>query len=449
MHIVRINNTGGRWIMMKRLSVLMLCLCSLFLLAGVSAASDIKNPILKKLVEKGLLTQEEAMAVMQDMPTGEKSVEQIAKDVADVKKDSDKALGVFKGLSVGVKGYFEYKTGKGADNAGSGIDRNSFKTTRAYLDVKKKLTDDLMVRWTSDYETKTAQADANLFMKYLYLEYKLPFEAALTGGVISAPYIAYYEDFWPYRMTGKIPQERFKVLDASADMGLLLGGKFKIADADMVSYSLGVFNNQHYRVNDNNTNKAIEGRLSVRPFAAAGIDPLKGLELTYFGIRGKDGAEADKGTDKYGDHKNDTFFAGYSYEGLNLGLEYYQATRFSGTKDVNSTIYNKSADGKTPGSANKLYFDNAKGQTIFANYRLPGDLKRVRLFGEYAIFDKIKVGAATNPKTGKITSTLLGASYDLYKDKTVLVLDYNTVKYTNIGTAANDSILQAVVQIAY
>lgn len=442
---------------MVLVSVLVTSLFCLFLTTGTTHAAEVNSPILKKLVEKGILTQEEAMAVMQDINKetvkDEQKIEKIVKNVEDTKKDSEKALGVFKGLSVGVKGYFEYKTGKGADNAGSGIDRNSFKTTRAYLDVKKKLTDDLMVRLTTDYETTSDKAGSNLFLKYLYLEYKLPHifngDAALTGGIISAPYLAYYEDFWPYRMTGKAPQERFKVLDGSADMGLLLGGKIKIANADMVSYSLGVFNNQHYRANDNNTNKAIEGRLSVRPFAAAGIEPLKGLELTYFGIRGKDGAEADKGTDKYGDHKNDTFFAGYSYAGLSLGYEYYQSTRFGGTKDVNSTVYSQSADGKTPGSANKLYFDKAKGRTLFANYRLPGDMKRVRLFGEYALFDNIKVGAATNPKTGKITSTLLGASYDLYKDKTILVLDYNTVKYTNIGTAANDSLLQAVMQIAY
>lgn len=438
---------------MVLVSVLVTSLFCLFLTTGTTHAAEVNNPILKKLVEKGILTQEEAMSVMQDMgqsaPANEKSIEKIAKDVENIKKDSEKALGVFNGLSVGVKGYFEYKTGKGADNAGSGIDRNSFKVTRAYLDVKKKLTDDLMVRWTSDYETKSTQADANLFMKYLYLEYKLPFDAALTGGVISAPYIAYYEDFWPYRMTGKIPQERFKVLDASADMGLLLGGKIKIADTDMVSYALGVFNNQHYRVNDNNKDKSIEGRLTLRPLAAAGVDLLKGLELTYFGIRGEDGSAADNGTANYGKHTNDTFFAGYSFAGLNLGYEYYQTTRFGGTKAVNNTIFNKSTDGKTPGSANNLYFDKAKGQTLFASYRLPGDLKPVRLFGEYAVFDKIKVGAATNPKTGKIASTLLGASYDLYKDKTVLVLDYSNTKYTNIGTAANDNIFQAVVQIAY
>lgn len=61
----------------------------------------------------------------------------------------------------------------------------------------------------------------------------------------------------------------------------------------MISYALGIFNNQHYRVNDNNKNKSIEGRLSVKPLAVTDIEFFKNLELTYFGVRGRDGAESD------------------------------------------------------------------------------------------------------------------------------------------------------------
>lgn len=443
--------------MKSKFVVLVLCFCCCLFLTEAAVATEVSNPILKKLVEKDILTQEEAIEVMDEIKKDaanqeqiKKDVEKVAKDVEDVKKESEKTAGIFKGLSIGVKGYFEYRNGEGADNAGSGLDKNTFRISRAYLDIKKKLTDDLMVRWTSDYETGATDTN-RMFMKYLYLEYKplLPVETVLTAGVIPAPYIGYYEDLWPYRMRDKIPQERFKALDASADMGVQLGGKFKIANADMISYALGVFNNQHYRVNDNNKNKSIEGRLSVRPLAFTKAEFLKGLELTYFGIRGKDGAQSDKGTANYGDHKNDTFLIGYNFSGLNLGYEYYKTTRYSGTKAANSTIYNASIDGKTPGSANNLFFDGVAGQSVFGVYRLPGRLKPVRLFSEYALLDKIKVGAATNPENGKIKSALFGVSCDIYKDKTVLVLDYNNVKYENIGTAADDNIFQTVLQIAY
>ena len=134
---------------------------------------------------------------------------------------------------------------------------------------------------------------------------------------------------------------------------------------------------------------------------------------------------------------------------LTLGYEYYKTTRFGGTKEANTSIYNESTDGLTPGAANKLFFDGAKGQTLLAVYRLPGVFKPVRLFGEYALLDKIRVGTATSPKDGNITSSLFGLSYDIYKDKTVLLLDYNKVKYEDIGTAEDDGIYQAVIQIAY
>lgn len=444
---------------------LVLCIFSFFIFAGTAGSAEISNPILKKLVEKGILTQDEAISVMDELKGEavknehvekvEQKVDKVAKDVEEIKKDADKttaAAGIFKGMSIGVKGYFEYRSGDGADNPGSGLNRGTFRVSRAYLDVKKQLTDNLLARWTSDYETQAAKGDANVYMKYLYLQYKLPVpvETSVTAGIISAPYIGYYEDIWPYRMRGKIPQENFKVLDASADMGVLLGGKIKVSNEDMFSYALGVMNNQHYRVNDNNENKAIEGRLSVRPLATTGLDYLKGLELTYFGIRGKDGAEKDKDTKNYGNHKNDTLFAAYDYAGLTVGYEYYKATRFGGTKSIsNSLVFNESKDGKSPGAGIDLFYDGVTGQTLFGVYRLPGDFKPVRVFGEYALLDDIKVGAATKPKDGKITSSLGGVSYDIYKDKTVLVVDYNQVNYKKIGTAVDDKIWQAVLQIAY
>jgi polyhydroxyalkanoate synthesis regulator phasin len=53
--------------MKKKLSVFVLCFFTLLLAAGTAIAAEIKDPILKKLVEKGILTQEEAISVMQDM----------------------------------------------------------------------------------------------------------------------------------------------------------------------------------------------------------------------------------------------------------------------------------------------------------------------------------------------------------------------------------------------
>jgi len=53
--------------MNRRLSVLVLGLCSILLLTETAIAADITNPILKKLMEKGILTEEEAISVMEEM----------------------------------------------------------------------------------------------------------------------------------------------------------------------------------------------------------------------------------------------------------------------------------------------------------------------------------------------------------------------------------------------
>lgn len=52
---------------MKKIGVFAAVIASMFLLAGAVMAADITNPLLKKLVEKRILTQEEAKSIMQDV----------------------------------------------------------------------------------------------------------------------------------------------------------------------------------------------------------------------------------------------------------------------------------------------------------------------------------------------------------------------------------------------
>ena len=56
-------------------------LCCLLLFAATAIAGDISDPILKKLVEKGVLTKQEAKSVMQEMEK-----EAVEKDKAVEKK---------------------------------------------------------------------------------------------------------------------------------------------------------------------------------------------------------------------------------------------------------------------------------------------------------------------------------------------------------------------------
>jgi len=54
--------------MKKKFLAVIVSICCLMFLAGTSmAAEDITDPILKKLVEKGVLTKEEATSITEEM----------------------------------------------------------------------------------------------------------------------------------------------------------------------------------------------------------------------------------------------------------------------------------------------------------------------------------------------------------------------------------------------
>ncbi len=114
--------------MKSRLSVFVLCLCAVLILAVTAVAAEIKDPILKKLVEKGILTPEEAITVMQEMEKEtagkEKEVEQkveqkIEKKVTETMPEDTKDLGsiakALKGFKFGLLWYLSYQNGETGD----------------------------------------------------------------------------------------------------------------------------------------------------------------------------------------------------------------------------------------------------------------------------------------------------------------------------------------------
>ena len=116
-----------------------------------SVTLNLKSPegfeILKKLVEKGVLTQQEAKSVMQEME--KEAVEQdkvvekkIDKRVAEVQpadqKDVDKVVKALKKLKIGFLWYLSYQNGE--NGHGDGEDYNRFAIKRGYINIKYKFT---------------------------------------------------------------------------------------------------------------------------------------------------------------------------------------------------------------------------------------------------------------------------------------------------------------------
>jgi len=248
-----------------------------FLLAASPAAATISDPLLQKLVDKGTLTQAEA---------------------EEIQKKSDALSGPLKGLSVGGTVFLDYSFG---EKNGNNTHFNSFQVTRGYLNIREEIAPWLKVRMTPDL-TLTDKDGNNVRLKFLFAEFLVPDAGPLTGtSVIAGLGITPFQDFEQtiniYRMQGGMFQERNNVVNIS-DVGLSLlggfGGPLTKEEQERVgypsryegrygTYHLGVYNGGGYKAPENNRNKAVEGRITIRPLPAA----FPGLQFTYSGIFGK------------------------------------------------------------------------------------------------------------------------------------------------------------------
>lgn len=180
---------------------------------------------------------------------------------------------------------------------------SEFALERGYITFRHRLSDRVLVRYTQDVtqdQEGDGIGDIELRLKFAFVQYNpddVGFFArpAIQLGVVPRPWIDFEQRVNDYRLQGSMPGERDK-LYRSADYGLVftthLGGVLPDeARGDMSSdfagrygsFALGVFNGGGYDALENNTNKAVEGRLSVRPL----WDRFPGLQFNVFGITGK------------------------------------------------------------------------------------------------------------------------------------------------------------------
>jgi polyhydroxyalkanoate synthesis regulator phasin len=433
--------------MKKKLSVFAMCLCALLILVGTSLAEEIKDPILRKLMEKGILTQEEATAVMQEMEKEtagkEKEVEQkIEKKVTETVPADTKDLGSIakslKGFKFGLLWYLSYQNGE-TGNTSDGEGYSQFAIKRGYFRVTKEFFPWFAAHMTFDVTTvedpedepedKPNNLDGSIAVriKYAYGKFNLPDFAFFTKpyfevGVVHMPWLDFEEHVNWYRCQDTMFMERNKLFN-SADIGItftsMFGGEMPKEYQEKVnshyagrygSMSAGIYNGAGYHASEKNQNKALEGRLTIRPLP----DIVPGLQVSYFGITGKGNKDTDP------DWTANNGFVSFEHEYVALTGQYYWGK------------------GNQKGDDEK----EKDGYSFFAELK---PHKKFSIIGRYDFFDP-----DTDSDTDKENKRyIVGAAYHLDKQhKNMVLLDYDHVDYDNKSGISDDKRIQLTLQIA-
>ena len=182
-------------------------------------------------------------------------------------------------------------------------DLYQFQLKRGYFTLKTDLSKKISIRYTQDITLDEEGSDTGnieIRMKYLYLKLNLNDFCVFNNsyfefGLVHRPWLDYEEHINTYRVQETKAIERYKIIN-SADFGVtfvsLLGGKLNeqyqhdINDSYPGKYgsiAVGVYNGGGYHALEENDNKTLEARLSLRPFPAI----MPGIQLAYSGVYGK------------------------------------------------------------------------------------------------------------------------------------------------------------------
>ncbi|MDA8165914.1 MAG: hypothetical protein M0017_12890 [Desulfobacteraceae bacterium] len=434
----------------KSLAAAALLALSLPAVGSAAQAADAgQSPLLDILIQKGILTQEEAGRIQQEAAAQEQQKQQeMVKDIQDKGLAIPEAL---KGIKIEGLGYIDYSAGNHGAAGDKQSSYNDFTLQRGYLGVTKEITPWLGARVTTDI-TRLASGDIETRIKYLYAYAKPKNVGFLTDmtaefGQGHIPWLDFEEHVNPFRLQGTMPIERAGVLN-SADVGISLQGFFggKLADAKARtgngayagrygSWHFGVYNGAGYHADDKNGNKPIEGRLTLRPLP----DTLPGLQLSYFGVTGKGNQPTNE--------------PDYS---VNMGMISYEHPAFILYTDYIRTTGNSGGTWVVPGTSDSL---ETSDLAFFGTYHLPVLQRKLSVFGRYDHFD----GDVNNDVRAGDDATynlyMSGLVYDIYKGNMVL-LDYEWANYGKdsggMGNApvignnlGNDNRVQLVYQFAF
>ncbi len=279
------------------------------------ADSDAMDPLLKLLVQNGVITQAQAVQVQAQydrqksgtsaaggQPSAAPSAEvQSATgsggQLAPVKAELPASLRGFKPIGLFYLSYQDGTQYSGVPNETSSY--NAFVLKRGYFGADVDVTPYLTARFVTDI-TVDSTGDVKPRAKYIYGKFHWQGNNIITGpymefGLAHMPWLDFEEAINGFRMQDTMFLERSSVFN-SADVGVIfgsdLGGSLSSEYKSDVnshyagrygSWQAGFYNGGGYHAAEQNKNKVFEGRLSIRPVP----DVIPGLQFTAFGVVGK------------------------------------------------------------------------------------------------------------------------------------------------------------------
>lgn len=351
---------------------------------------------------------------------GTEAMSEDGKDIGDIVK-------AFKGVKIGFLWYLSYQSGE--NGKGLGEDFNQFTIKRGYINISKKITPWFSVRVTPDInqmkdDENNYDGSFTVRLKYMYGKFNLPDYAFFTKpyievGMVHMPWLDFEEHVNFYRCQDTMFIERNHTFN-SADLGVtfvsLLGGTMDEEYQHKVNHyypgrygsmAVGIYNGGGYHAHEENENKALEGRLTIRPLP----DVVPGLQLSYFGIYGKGNKETEP------DWTVNLPFVSYEHENVTLTGQYYWGTG------------NQKGDDK----------NKKEGYSFFTEIK---PSKKISIIGRYDYFDPNR-----DADKDENERYIAGLVYHFHKhQKNMIVLDYDHVKYKD-SSLSDDKRIQLTLQV--
>jgi len=302
------------------LRILGLFLAVLFVFGSNLPAQEepVMDPLLRLLVKKGVVTTEEAVELQREYEAMKKTGAPPAVTAVAGAAPAGKAPEMvaheapaplpnkLDGLHIGTLIYASYQDGRVYEGVPSETSRlNRFVIKRAYLNVKMDIAPYLQARVTPDIH-QDSTGDWKTRFKYVYGKFhgkRLGFigKPSMEFGLAHMPWLDWEEAINGFRMQDTMFLERNHLFN-SADLGVLLGGNFGGELSEEYrhevnhhyagrwgSFQVGLYNGGGYHAVEQTSNKAIEGRISIRPLP----DRLPGFQATAFGLSGKGNAPTE------------------------------------------------------------------------------------------------------------------------------------------------------------